>query len=52
MALHSGATDECDGDYFGPVVNRIARLLGAAYGQVVISGATALLLRGIWASTL
>ncbi len=48
MALHTGATDERDGDYFGPVVNRIARLLNTAHGhQVVLSGATALLLRGV-----
>lgn len=47
MALHSGSTHERDGDYFGPAVNRVARLLGAAHGgQVVISGATAMLLRG------
>ncbi len=47
MALHSGATDERDGDYFGPAVNRVARLLAAVHGgQVVVSGATAQLLRG------
>jgi class 3 adenylate cyclase len=27
MALHSGNADERDGDYFGPTVNRVARLL-------------------------
>ena len=46
MALHSGVTDERDGDYFGPAVNRIARLLAIAHGgQVVASATTALLLR-------
>ena len=48
MALHSGATDERDGDYFGPAVNRVARLLATAHGgQVVFSDATALLLRHV-----
>jgi predicted ATPase/class 3 adenylate cyclase len=48
MALHSGATDERGGDYFGPAVNRVARLLAVVHGgQVVVSGATAQLLRGV-----
>ncbi len=48
MALHSGATDERDGDYFGSPVNRVARLLSVVHGgQVVVSGATAQLLRGV-----
>jgi predicted ATPase/class 3 adenylate cyclase len=47
MALHSGTTEERDGDYFGPTVNRVARLLAVVQGgQVVVSGATAQLLRG------
>jgi predicted ATPase/class 3 adenylate cyclase len=38
MALHMGATEERDGDYFGPPVNRVARLLSAANGgQVLLS---------------
>jgi predicted ATPase/class 3 adenylate cyclase len=41
MALHTGATEERDGDYFGPPVNRVARLLSAAHGgQVLLSVAT------------
>lgn len=48
MALHSGVTDERDGDYFGPTVNRVARLLGVVYGeQIVVSSVTERLLRGV-----
>jgi class 3 adenylate cyclase len=32
MALHSGACVERDGDYLGPVVNRVARLLARVPG--------------------
>ncbi len=47
MALHSGACLERDGDYFGPVVNRVARLLAAGHGgQVLVTGATYELLAG------
>src|SRR5215208_552281 len=38
MALHMGAAQERDGDYFGPPLNRVARLLSAAHGgQVLLS---------------
>ena len=41
VALHSGACVEREGDYFGPVVNRVARLLAVGHGgQVLVSGAT------------
>jgi predicted ATPase/class 3 adenylate cyclase/DNA-binding CsgD family transcriptional regulator len=47
VALHSGACVERDGDYFGPVVNRVAGLLAAGHGgQVLVSGATYELLAG------
>jgi class 3 adenylate cyclase len=45
MALHTGEAVERDGDYFGPSVNRAARLLTVAGGdQIVVSAATASLL--------
>ena len=47
MALHSGITDEREDDYFGPAVNRVARLLAVTHGgQVVASDATVVLLNG------
>ncbi len=47
MALHAGTADERDGDYFGPPVNRVARLLAIGHGnQTLVSGAAADLLEG------
>ena len=41
MGLHSGACVQRDADYFGPAVNRVARLMAVAHGgQVVLSSAT------------
>jgi predicted ATPase/class 3 adenylate cyclase/DNA-binding CsgD family transcriptional regulator len=46
MSLHSGFAELHDGDYFGPPLNRTARLLGAAHGgQVLLSLVTAELVR-------
>ena len=40
MAIHAGVADERDRDYFGPAVNRIARLLAVGHGgQVLLSRA-------------
>jgi len=45
MSLHAGVCEERDGDYFGPAVNRVARLLSVASGgQVLVSAVAAELL--------
>src|SRR5919199_1035129 len=46
MALHTGAAEERAGDYYGPAVNRTARLLAVGHGgQVLLSHTTADLVR-------
>jgi predicted ATPase/class 3 adenylate cyclase len=46
MALHTGAMDEREGDYFGPALNRVARLLLAGHGgQTLLSLASQELVR-------
>src|SRR5271165_7166966 len=48
MAIHTGEADERDGDYFGPAVNRTARLLAIGHGaQVLVSGIAADLAQGM-----
>jgi predicted ATPase/class 3 adenylate cyclase/Tfp pilus assembly protein PilF len=38
MALHTGTAEERDGDYFGPALNRLSRLLAAGHGgQTLLS---------------
>jgi predicted ATPase/class 3 adenylate cyclase len=47
MAAHVGHAEERNGDYFGPTVNRVSRLLAIGYGgQVLVSGAAADLSQG------
>ncbi len=47
FAVHTGEADERDGDYFGPAVNRVARLLAIGHGgQVLLSGVTSDLVAG------
>ena len=46
IAVHSGTAEERDGDYFGPALNRTARLLTIAHGgQVLVSRSTEQLVR-------
>ena len=42
IALHTGIADERDGDYFGPPVNRTARILSVAQGGDVLISQTTL----------
>ena len=47
IALHTGTSEERDGDYFGPTVNRVSRLLAIGHGgQVLVSGVTTDLVQG------
>jgi predicted ATPase/class 3 adenylate cyclase len=46
MALHTGVAQSRDGDYFGPTLNRVARVLSTGYGgQVLLSAVTFELVR-------
>lgn len=46
MGLHTGAAELRDGDYYGPALNRAARLMAVAHGgQIVVSNATEELVR-------
>jgi len=46
MALHTGTAEERNGDYFGPTLNRVARLLSTGHGgQVLLSLPTQELVR-------
>jgi eukaryotic-like serine/threonine-protein kinase len=48
MALHTGVPEEKEGDYFGPPVNRVARLLSAGHGgQILLSAVTYGLVRDV-----
>jgi predicted ATPase/class 3 adenylate cyclase len=48
MALNTGSANERDGDYFGPAVNRVSRLLAIGHGgQVLVSGTATDLLQGV-----
>jgi predicted ATPase/class 3 adenylate cyclase len=47
VGVHSGAAEVREGDYYGPALNRAARLMDAGHGgQLLVSGATGELLRG------
>ena len=46
MGLHTGAVEHRDDDYFGPPVNRVARLMSVGHGnQILVSAATQELIR-------
>jgi class 3 adenylate cyclase len=48
MGLHTGVAVERDGDYFGPTVNRAARIMAAGHGgQVLLSATTRRLVAGL-----
>jgi predicted ATPase/class 3 adenylate cyclase len=47
MGVHSGHAEQRSGDYFGPTLNRAARLMSVAHGgQIVVSGVVEDMTRG------
>ena len=47
MGIHTGTAEFRDGDYFGPALNRAARLTAIGHGgQVLVSQATEQLVAG------
>ena len=40
MGLHTGAPESRDGDYFGSVLNRAARLMAVAHGGQIVASST------------
>ena len=53
MGVHTGEAEARDGDYFGPAVNRTARIMAAGHGgQILLSGATAAFLDGVLPATI
>lgn len=48
MAIHTGAVESRDNDYFGQAVNRVARLVSVGYGgQILLSQSTCELTRDV-----
>jgi len=46
MDLHTGESQEREGDYYGPALNRAARIMSTGYGgQVLLSNVTAALVQ-------
>ena len=41
MAIHAGPAERRAGDYFGPPLNRVARLLATAHGEQIVVSRTA-----------
>jgi len=48
MGLATGEAELCEGDYFGAVLNRTARVMAAGHGgQILLTDSTAVLLSGV-----
>jgi class 3 adenylate cyclase/tetratricopeptide (TPR) repeat protein len=51
-AIHTGTADQRDGDYFGPAVNKVARLLAIGHGsQILVTSETASLVKDALSAT-